>query len=68
MRKPHCRQRTGSPPLITLRAPQSPQRYSTPRMMGIPEGVVAGPDPPGGTPEAMVAVSSSVARVPAPFR
>ena len=35
IRKPHCRQRTGSPPLMTLRAPQSPHRYSTPRMIGM---------------------------------
>jgi len=40
IRNPHCRQRTGSPPLITFLAPQSPQRYSTPRIIGIPAGVV----------------------------
>ena len=32
MRNPHCLHRTGSPPFITFRAPQSPQRYSTPRI------------------------------------
>ena len=30
IRKPHWRHRTGSPPLITFLAPQSPHRYSTP--------------------------------------
>ena len=39
--KPHWRQRTGSPPLIMFRAPQSPQRYSTPRMAGRPVPGVA---------------------------
>jgi len=39
IRNPHCRQRTGSPALIMLRAPQSPQRYSTPR--GTPTGAAA---------------------------
>ena len=39
IRKPHCLHRTGSPPLITLRAPQSPQRYSTPLKIGIDEPV-----------------------------
>ena len=46
MRKPHCRQRMGSPPLIMVRVPQSPHRYSTPpRAMGkedvAPNDVVA---------------------------
>ena len=34
IRKPHCRHRTGSPPLIMFLAPQSPHRYSTPRIVG----------------------------------
>lgn len=38
IRKPHWRQRTGSPPLITFFDPQSPHRYSTPRKMGNPAG------------------------------
>jgi len=41
IRNPHCRHRTGSPPLITLRAPQSPHLYSTPLKMGADEVVVA---------------------------
>ena len=49
IRKPHCRQRTGSPLFILLRAPQSPHRYSTPRncskddtaAAGVPAEVVA---------------------------
>ena len=60
IRNPHCRQRTGSPPLIKFRAPQSPHRYSTPRIAGIPMAMAedAGlgfglaallpPPPPGG--------------------
>jgi len=32
IRKPHCLQRTGSPPLIKFLAPQSPHLYSTPRI------------------------------------
>ena len=60
MRNPHCRQRTGSPPLITLRAPQSPHRYSTPRIMGmaVPPGVVpvAGVVLPGGAVLAMIGI------------
>jgi len=31
IRNPQLRHRTGSPPLMTFLAPQSPQRYSTPR-------------------------------------
>jgi hypothetical protein len=48
IRKPHCRHRTGSPPLIMFRAPQSPHRYSTPRIMGgTPDAEVAeGPAAP----------------------
>lgn len=41
IRKPHCRQRTGSPLLIIFFAPQSPQRYSTPLTMGIVVPAVA---------------------------
>ena len=38
MRKPQCRHRTGSLPLIRFRAPQSPHRYSTPELiLGIVE-------------------------------
>jgi hypothetical protein len=50
IRKPHCRHRTGSPPLMRFRAPQSPQRYSTPARINpagtpVPEADAA--DPPG---------------------
>lgn len=47
IRNPHCRHRTGSPPLMTLRAPQSPHRYSTPLIMGIAVPVVCANVPPG---------------------
>ena len=53
IRNPHCRQRTGSPPFIKFRAPQSPHRYSTPRIIGMAEE----PPPPvavGATPVAAV--------------
>ncbi len=42
IRKPHCRQRTGSPALILLRAPQSPHRYSTPRNCSKDDTAAAG--------------------------
>ena len=42
IRKPHCRQRTGSPLLILFRAPQSPQRYSTPRNCNNDDTAAAG--------------------------
>lgn len=38
---PQCRHRTGSPLLIMFLAPQSPQRYSTPLMIGTPVVLVA---------------------------
>ena len=38
IRKPQCLHRTGSLPLITFLAPQSPHRYSTPEIIvGIDE-------------------------------
>jgi hypothetical protein len=52
IRKPHCRHRTGSPPLMRFRAPQSPHRYSTPARINpagtpVPEADAAAADPPG---------------------
>ena len=47
IRKPHCRHRTGSPPLIIFRAPQSPHLYSTPLMRGTPVPELPGSAPPG---------------------
>jgi hypothetical protein len=44
IRNPHCRQRTGSLALITLIAPQSPHRYSTPLINGAADAGAAGAD------------------------